>query len=123
MAIKTIYGFDEDGKKVPIGTYNDVLTISLAADDPDGHPSCDGVSSSGLYSNGSYINSPLITEYDSGDSCTLSATSISTIQFNSWKTTDGTVLSTSNPYTFTVTESMEIVCHFTSGGSGGVTGR
>lgn len=115
MAIKTIYGFDEDGKKVPIGTYNDVLTVTLARDDMDSTVSCDGVVSNGFYSGGSWgSESPLVTEYDSGDSCTLTATKTGPQSFANWQTLDGTVISTSNPYTFTVTENVTIIGHFQS---------
>lgn len=113
MSTKTIYGFDDLGNKVPIATYNSILTVTLARDDMDSTVSCDGVVSNGLYRYGSWgSSSPLVTEYDSGDSCTLTATQTGPQPFVNWQTLDGTVISTSNPYTFTVTENVTIIGHF-----------
>ncbi len=51
--------------------------------------------------------------YEHGSSCTATATANQGWQFDHWETANGTVVSSSNPYTFTVTESVTLYAVFT----------
>ena len=107
MAIKTLYAFDNSGKKIPVGNYDTSAFVTLSKDVTDWcSVSCGTYQPEGLEG--------VEIEFELGDSCTVTATYTgpSTMGFLNWQTPQGVILSTSNPYTFMVTESVSIVGHF-----------
>ena len=56
---------------------------------------------------------PLSGNYEKGDEVTVSATHNYGYRFEAWKDKDGKVVSTENPYTFTIEENTEISATFT----------
>lgn len=56
---------------------------------------------------------PLSGNYEKGDEVTVSATHNYGYRFEAWKDQDGKIVSTENPYTFTIEENTEISATFT----------
>jgi len=111
MSIRTIYGFDEDGKKVPIGSYSDSVTVTLDSN----------ISTSYPLGGGPYTSLTGAGQYDIGDSCTIVAPQVASgypMYFTAW-TSDSegqSVVSSNREYTFTVTGDITLYAYYVSGG-------
>ena len=108
MAVRTLYGFDEDGNKIAVGSYNiTTITVTLLK------------SGSGATAGGSVHGAG---NYSVNDSVTITAFDGPQSIFSAWQDSNGNIVSISNPYTFTATEDVTYTATFfykPNTGSGG----
>ena len=99
MAIRTLYGFDEDGNKIAVGSYDTSVTVTLISDNSAWQESLTGGG-----------------QYEIGASCTISGPA-GHVRVEYWKDENDNIISYNNPYTFTVTNSITIYAHIIVGGT------
>jgi len=99
MATKILYGFDDLGRKIAVGSYNTSVTVTLLSDDDNWQEDLTGGG-----------------QYEIGNSCTISGPN-GHIYVAYWKDENDNIISYDNPYTFTVTESKTIYAHIVAGGA------
>ena len=107
MSTKTIYGFDDLGNKVPIGSYEEAQQVTIAlstAVHGGGSLECT-LSGAGNYTVGSTVTIS-VSNYNS-----------SVYYFQGWFTDGLTPISNLETYTFTATENLELTAYFRAGGN------